>query len=66
MWSANLGGMYPSKIYYAPNRSHGGELNSQGGIKKEGLVVSDNTIQLVQNIIDGRSNSLPSGISREP
>jgi hypothetical protein len=32
-------------------------------IKKEGLLVSENTIQMVKNIIDGKQNVLPNGIN---
>ena len=63
-WSANIGSLYPSRTYYASGREHRGEYDfDENTIKTEGLVVSENVIQLIRNIINN-SSSLPSGISR--
>ena len=62
-WSADLGGTNPSRTFYALNRDHGGELNDDGSIKKEGLVVSNNVITKIKHIIDGTPNSTVSGIT---
>ncbi len=63
-WSANIGSLYPSKTYYASGREHRGEYDfDENKVKVEGLVVSENVIQLIQNIIDN-SSVLPNGISR--
>ena len=63
-WSADIGGLYPSKTYYAVNRSHGGTIDTNGNIKSEGLIVSENTLQLVINIINNAPNSIPTGINK--
>ena len=63
-WSANIGSLYPSRTYYASGREHCGEYDfNKNTIKTEGLVVSENVIQLIRNIINN-SSALPSGISR--
>ena len=63
-WSANIGSLYPSRTYYASGREHCGEYDfDENTIKTEGLVVSENVIQLIRNIINN-SSYLPSGISR--
>ena len=63
-WSANIGSLYTSRTYYASSREHCGEYDfNENTIKTEGLVVSENVIQLIRNIINN-SSSLPIGISR--
>jgi hypothetical protein len=65
IWSANLGGMYGGKTFYATNRDHSGQYNySNGTVTKEGLVVSANVIQKVINIINGNPYSSVTGISQ--
>lgn len=64
VWSADIGGMYPNKTYYASGRDHCGEYDfDENVVKTEGLVVSANVIQLIKNIIND-SSALPSGITR--
>ena len=57
VWSANLGGLYPNKCYYAANVMYG---TSDG----DSLVDNTNVLTLVKKIINGQLTSLPAGITQ--
>ena len=57
VWSANLGGLYPNKCYYAANMQHG---TSNGN----SLVDNTNVLALIKKIINEQLSSLPAGITQ--
>ena len=63
-WSADLGGLYPNKTYYASDRDHTGALGDDDSIMTEGLVVSNNVIAKIKNIIDDNPDAEVTGITK--
>lgn len=70
-WSADLGGLYPTRTYYVNNTPHTGvaeydKETKEATIISEGLVASEAVEEKIINIINGSPNKSVDGITQTP